>query len=290
MTFADDVIHQPARVQFEVFLDEHRAQLNGCLDGLSEEQVRRSLVPSRTTLLGLVKHATSVEKVWCDEAVTCRSRAEIGIPATPDESYIIDDYDTVATIQRALAGALQNDTTGTSFLQTSTTADMPGSSPGLSSTWRCCLSGRTLGGAAAVADVFSRRITMAGNEPYGFDPEDLDRLVRGAGEQLRGALGQFGKLFDSSGERAGWSRTFDDATHLRRPTPEPETTGQTGDGVWVIYAVNGDGGTQIEQVYATELDALRANKNNTDTSRKVRFLPYGIPASVLDEPKESPNN
>ncbi len=44
-------------------LDEHRAQLNGCLEGLTEEQVRRSLVPSRTTLLGLVKRATFVEKV-----------------------------------------------------------------------------------------------------------------------------------------------------------------------------------------------------------------------------------
>ena len=80
-TSAEDVIDQPARAQFEVFLDEHRSELNGCLDGLSEEQVRRSLVPSRTTLLGLVKHATFVEKVWFDEAVTCRSRAEIGIPA-----------------------------------------------------------------------------------------------------------------------------------------------------------------------------------------------------------------
>src|SRR5437762_11051863 len=77
---AEDVIDQPARDQFEVFLDEHRSELNGCLDGLTEEQVRRSLVPSRTTLLGLVKHATFVEKVWFDEAVTCRSRAEIGIP------------------------------------------------------------------------------------------------------------------------------------------------------------------------------------------------------------------
>jgi len=53
------------------------------LDGLTEEQARRSLVPSRTTLLGLVKHATFVEKVWFDEAIACRSRAEIGIPATP---------------------------------------------------------------------------------------------------------------------------------------------------------------------------------------------------------------
>jgi hypothetical protein len=59
------------------------------------------LVPSQTTLLGLVKHATFVEKVWFDEAVTCRSRAEIGIPATPDESFVLADEDTIATVQRA---------------------------------------------------------------------------------------------------------------------------------------------------------------------------------------------
>jgi hypothetical protein len=100
-TFAEDVINQPARVQFEVFLDEHRGALNGCLNGLTEQQVRRSLVPSRTTLLGLVKHATFVEKVWFDEAITCRSRAQIGIPATPDESFILDDSDTIATVRRA---------------------------------------------------------------------------------------------------------------------------------------------------------------------------------------------
>jgi hypothetical protein len=88
-------------LQFEAFLDEHRRALNDCLDGLTEEQVRRSLVPSRTTLLGLVKHATFVEKVWFDEAVTGRPRAEIGIPATPDESFILDDDDTIATVQRA---------------------------------------------------------------------------------------------------------------------------------------------------------------------------------------------
>src|SRR5712672_2564833 len=97
-TSAEDVIDQPARAQFEAFLDEHRGELNGCLDGLTEEQARRSLVPSRTTLLGLVKHATFVEKAWFDEAVTCRSRAEIGIPSTPDESFILHDDDTIATV------------------------------------------------------------------------------------------------------------------------------------------------------------------------------------------------
>jgi hypothetical protein len=112
-TFAEDVIDEPARAQFEVFLDEHRGALNGCLDGLTEEQARRSLVASRTTLLGLVKHATFVEKVWCDEAVTCRSRAEIGIPATPDESFILDDED---TIQRAHREACESSRRATSSL------------------------------------------------------------------------------------------------------------------------------------------------------------------------------
>ena len=75
--------------------------LRECLDGLTEEQARRSLVASRTTLLGLVKHATFVEQVWFDEAVTCRSRAEIGIPATPDESFALTDDDTVAGVLQA---------------------------------------------------------------------------------------------------------------------------------------------------------------------------------------------
>src|SRR5215470_13182495 len=115
-TFAEDVIHQPARAQFEAFLDEHRRYLNGCLDGLTEEQARRSLVPSRTTLLGLVKHATFVEKVWFDEAVTCRSRAEIGIPATPDESFILQENDTIATVQRAHREACESSRRATSSL------------------------------------------------------------------------------------------------------------------------------------------------------------------------------
>src|SRR5215468_1754522 len=100
-TSAEDAIDEPARAQFEVFLDEHRSELNRCLDGLTEEQARRSLVPSRTTLLGLVKHATFVEKVWFDEAVTGQPRAEIGIPATPDESFVLDDHDTIGTVRQA---------------------------------------------------------------------------------------------------------------------------------------------------------------------------------------------
>jgi hypothetical protein len=115
-TFAEDVIDQPARAQFEAFLDEHRRELNGCLNGVTEEQARRSLVPSRTTLLGLVKHATFVEKVWFDEAVTCRSRDQIGIPATPDESFILHDNDTIAAVQQAHREACQSSRRATSSL------------------------------------------------------------------------------------------------------------------------------------------------------------------------------
>jgi hypothetical protein len=86
-------------------IDQHRAALHNCLDGLTEEQARRSLVPSRTTLLGLVKHAVFVEKVWFDEAVTCRSRAEIGIPETPDESFVLTADDTIDSLRRAHAEA-----------------------------------------------------------------------------------------------------------------------------------------------------------------------------------------
>ena len=99
-TFAEDVLHDSMRRQLEVFLDEHRAMLAECLDGLTEEQARRSLVPSLTTLLGLVKHVTFVERVWFDEAITCRSREEIGIPTTVDESFMLDDADTVESVRR----------------------------------------------------------------------------------------------------------------------------------------------------------------------------------------------
>jgi hypothetical protein len=116
-TSAAEVFGQPVREQFEVFIDEHRRDLNACLDGLTEEQARRSLVPSRTTLLGLVKHATFVEKVWFDEAVTCRSRREIGLPSTPDESFILHHDDTIAAVQQAHSEACESSRRATAALE-----------------------------------------------------------------------------------------------------------------------------------------------------------------------------
>lgn len=120
---------------------------------------------------------------------------------------------------------------------------------------------------------------MSQNGPFGIDPEDFDRLFRDAGDGIREALGRLGR-------GASWATLIDDLTRSPRPAArEPETTGASGDGIWVIYTVGTDGGAHIEEAYPTELDALRANKSNTDPSRRVRFLPYGIAVSVLDAPE-----
>ncbi len=115
---------------------------------------------------------------------------------------------------------------------------------------------------------------MAGNEnPFGFGPGEFDDLAREARDMI-------GRLVGGTVGRDPFSGLFDDA---RRPKREPETAGETGDGVWAVIATAEDGGARVEQVYATEIDALRANQHNTDATRKVRFLPYGIAVSALDD-------
>ncbi len=91
----------PLDQQIHLFVEEHRRSLAGCLDGLSEEQARQELVPSRTTLLGLVKHATFVERVWFEEAVTGQSRTVLGIEADPDASFHLEAADTIESVRAA---------------------------------------------------------------------------------------------------------------------------------------------------------------------------------------------
>ncbi|MEB3984354.1 hypothetical protein OQ968_24215 [Mycobacterium sp. 663a-19] len=127
---------------------------------------------------------------------------------------------------------------------------------------------------------------MGEHGAFGFDPDDFDRVIREGSEGLRELFERIGNFVAAPGGRAGWSAVFEDLS--RRPRSGPETTGEAGDGVWAIYTVDEDGGARVEQVYATELDALRANKDNVDPKRKVRFLPYGIAVSVLDDDSEEP--
>ncbi|MGI3779350.1 MAG: DUF664 domain-containing protein [Janthinobacterium lividum] len=86
------------REQLESFLNDGRVEVVDLLDGLGEEQARRRLVPSLTTLLGLVKHAPFVERVWFNVALAGRSRAELGIPEAAGDSFVLTEDDTVASV------------------------------------------------------------------------------------------------------------------------------------------------------------------------------------------------
>jgi hypothetical protein len=96
-TDRSDELHQ----RVDELIDEYRTALHDSLDEISDDEARRQLVPSKTTLLGLVKHATFVEGVWFDQAITGRSYGEIGIATTVDGSFTLQEDDTVASVQAA---------------------------------------------------------------------------------------------------------------------------------------------------------------------------------------------
>ncbi|WP_030516307.1 hypothetical protein [Nocardia sp. NRRL WC-3656] len=126
---------------------------------------------------------------------------------------------------------------------------------------------------------------MANNGPFGIDPEEFERALREAEVEFRDLLGKAAGYLDRSTVNSLTSLFGQLVQPDRARTPEPDdaTTGETGSGVWAVYSVDDAGEARVEQVFPTELEALRAHRDNTDERRKVRFLPYGVPASVLDQ-------
>ena len=104
---------------------------------------------------------------------------------------------------------------------------------------------------------------MENNGPFGFDPDEFDRVLRDASEGLRDA---FGKFLSGSQEKAGLGILFDEFTRRSRPQPrpEPETAGEAGDGVWAIFIVDGDGKAHVEQVYR---NSTRCGPTSTTPTR-----------------------
>jgi hypothetical protein len=92
------------------FLTFARACVIKKLDGLDEEQVRRVLVPSGTSLLGLVRHLTDAERFWFGYHLTgigSEPDWDAGMGASPDvtRDEVIAGYreaiaDSDAVIQR----------------------------------------------------------------------------------------------------------------------------------------------------------------------------------------------
>ncbi len=99
------------------FLDFARRSVLKKLDGLDEEQVRRRLVVSGTTLLGLVRHLTDGERYWFGHVLTGDpTYAEVDftmdVPeATPAEQVVADYRAAIAESDRNLAAVGFDDPT-----------------------------------------------------------------------------------------------------------------------------------------------------------------------------------
>ncbi len=80
-------------------------------DGLSEEQVRRVLVDSGTSILGLVQHLAAAERIWFGHHLAGTgedAHAELGMAVPPDRSAaeVLDDYRAaIAESDRAIRAA-----------------------------------------------------------------------------------------------------------------------------------------------------------------------------------------
>ena len=96
------------REQIEAFVADGRREIVDLLDGLTEEQARRRLVPSKTSLLSLVKHATFVERVWFDVAFEGSTRAELGLPDDVDDSFDLDESDTLGSVRAGYLAAISD--------------------------------------------------------------------------------------------------------------------------------------------------------------------------------------
>jgi uncharacterized damage-inducible protein DinB len=89
------------RTSLSQWLDYHRGVLVWKLDGLSDEQARRPMVPSGTSLLGLVKHLADVERWWFGEVFAGNDIAEEGDHFTPGPSDTVESV--VASYREACA-------------------------------------------------------------------------------------------------------------------------------------------------------------------------------------------
>lgn len=126
---------------------------------------------------------------------------------------------------------------------------------------------------------------MATTDDYGPNDrgsDDFDRFAREAGDGLRRLLRQ---ALENPRATATWADIAANAARSRpapdprrgprpEPRPEPHREPQIIDadrGVWAVVGA----GDRVERIFATELDALRANQVNTDPQRGVRFLEFG---------------
>lgn len=84
-------------------------------DGLTEEQLRRAMVPSGTSILGLIQHLTEAERLWFDHHLGGNDWSEedeldMAVPAELRPDDVIRGYrEAIADSDRAIEAAADPD-------------------------------------------------------------------------------------------------------------------------------------------------------------------------------------
>ena len=103
MNWTDDL-----RGRLDELLDDYRAGLRDSLEGLQEAEARARLVSAKTTLLGLLKHVTFVERFWFGHVLDGRDLKELGVASTPDRSFVLTKKDDIAEVRAAHKAACED--------------------------------------------------------------------------------------------------------------------------------------------------------------------------------------
>lgn len=90
----------PEHAMLQSFLDYHRATLVQKVEGLRDADLRRRLVPSATTLLGLVKHLAYVERWWFQIVFAGEDLPVPWSEEDPDADFRVEPNESTAQILR----------------------------------------------------------------------------------------------------------------------------------------------------------------------------------------------
>ncbi len=89
------------------YLDWHRTTLLMKIDGVSDEDLRRPLVPSGTNLLGLVKHLAYVEQSWFQRTFLGLDVKRVKTEEDPDAEFRIEPHEATQDVIDLYKGECQ---------------------------------------------------------------------------------------------------------------------------------------------------------------------------------------
>lgn len=80
------------------FIDTQREAMLALAGGLSDEALRKRLVPSDTTILGMIKHLAYVERWWFQDVFEGRECSYPWTDDDPDADFRVESDETTAQI------------------------------------------------------------------------------------------------------------------------------------------------------------------------------------------------